>query len=202
MSLLNVEIREEPIRALPEHGRLPIAFVVDRRFEAQPIDGGLGGIALSERPVARPYLKDYDALAGDAPACWPKRWDVSSWGLISVCVNGERAAGAVVAWNTEGLEMLEGRQDMAVLWDIRVRPDLRRNGLGRTLFAAAESWARARDCRWLKVETQDINVPACRFYARQGCVLGSIHRFAYRECPDELQLIWYKDLVQTVNEQS
>lgn len=59
-----------------------------------------------------------------------------------------------------------------------------------------EAWAAARGCRQLKIETQNVNVPACRFYARQGCVLGAINRFAYREFPDEVQLLWYKAISQ------
>jgi ribosomal protein S18 acetylase RimI-like enzyme len=104
----------------------------------------------------------------------------------------------VLAFGTEGLDMLEGRTDMTVLWDIRVDPDLRRSGLGCSLFLAAEAWARSRGCRRLKLETQNINVPACRFYAGQGFVLGSIRRFAYAEFPDEIQLLWYKDLAAAV----
>ena len=46
----------------------------------------------------------------------------------------------------------------------------------------------------MEVETQNINVSACRFYARQGCVLSAVNRFAYPELPDEVQLIWRKDL--------
>jgi hypothetical protein len=67
--------------------------------------------------------------------------------------------------------------------------------VGTVLFQAAERWAASRGARWLKVETQNINVPACRFYARQGCVLGGLHRFAYSSLPDEVQLLWYKELV-------
>jgi GNAT superfamily N-acetyltransferase len=103
----------------------------------------------------------------------------------------------VLAFDTEGLEMLEGRQDLAVLWDIRVHPDHRRHGVGQALFSAAETWARARGCRQLKVETQNINLPACQFYYKQGCVLGTIHRFAYPNLSEEVQLIWYKDLIRT-----
>jgi ribosomal protein S18 acetylase RimI-like enzyme len=99
-----------------------------------------------------------------------------------------------VAFDTTGVDMLEGRSDLSVLWDIRVAPDARGRGVGAALFRAAEAWAAARGCRWLKVETQNVNVPACRFYARQGCVLGGIHRFAYPELPDEIQLLWYRDL--------
>jgi GNAT superfamily N-acetyltransferase len=90
--------------------------------------------------------------------------------------------------------MLEDRQDTAVLWDIRVAAEARRQGVGAALFRAVEKWAVAHGCRLLKVETQNINVPACRFYAKQGCVLGAIHRFAYPEFPNETQLLWYKKL--------
>jgi GNAT superfamily N-acetyltransferase len=188
------QIVEEPVSCLAEHGRLPIAFRVDRRLEVTPVEAGLGGIAFREEAVDRPYIKDYDAIEGERPARWAGRWDLANWGLISAFLRGDRVGGAVLASDTVGLDMLEGRKDLAVLWDIRVHPAHRRHGLGRALFLASEAWARARGCRRLKVETQNINVPACRFYADQGCVLGSINRFAYPDFPDEVQLVWYKDL--------
>jgi GNAT superfamily N-acetyltransferase len=100
----------------------------------------------------------------------------------------------VVAFDTPTVEMLEGRRDLAVLWDIRVAPEARGQGVGAALFGAAAAWAAARGCRQLKVETQNVNVPACRFYASQGCVLAAIHRFAYPGLPHEVQLLWYRDL--------
>jgi GNAT superfamily N-acetyltransferase len=66
--------------------------------------------------------------------------------------------------------------------------------VGAALFQAAELWARNKGCRQLKVETQNINVPACKFYARQGCVLKTVNRRAYPELPEEAQLLWYKDI--------
>ena len=88
--------------------------------------------------------------------------------------------------------MLERRLDLAVLWNIRVSPEARGRKVGSALFRAAEAWAAARGCQQLKVETQNINVPACRFYSRQRCVLGAINSFAYSELPNEVQLLWYK----------
>jgi ribosomal protein S18 acetylase RimI-like enzyme len=90
--------------------------------------------------------------------------------------------------------MLEGREDLAILWDIRVSPEVRGQGIGSALFRAAEVRAGAEGCRQLKVETQNINVAACRFYARRGCVLRAANQMAYAEFPDEVQLLWYKDL--------
>jgi hypothetical protein len=47
------------------------------------------------------------------------------------------------------------------------------------------------------VETQNSNAAACRFYARQGCVLLAANRGAYVELPDEIQLLWYKELEES-----
>jgi GNAT superfamily N-acetyltransferase len=189
---MNIELHEEPITALAEHAGIPIAFKVDRVLGATAPEGGLGGLVLSERAIDVPYVKDYDAIEG--PARWATLFDVSRWGLIAAYSGGRRVGGVVVAFDTAGVDMLEGRSDLAVVWDIRVSPDCRRQGVGSVLFKAAEGWATARGCRRLKVETQNVNVAACRFYARHGCVLGAIHRFAYPELPDEIQLLWYKDL--------
>lgn len=51
-----------------------------------------------------------------------------------------------------------------------------------------------RNCRLLKGEAQNTNVPACRFYRRMGCTLASIDRFAYAGLLDEMQLVWIKEL--------
>jgi ribosomal protein S18 acetylase RimI-like enzyme len=84
-----------------------------------------------------------------------------------------------------------------VLWDIRVHPDARGQGIGSELFAEAARWAQAQGCRQLKVETQNVNVQACRFYAKQGCELGGIERYGYAGCAEvshEAMLLWYLDL--------
>jgi GNAT superfamily N-acetyltransferase len=189
---MHVTVAEEPMPDLAEYASVPIAFEVRRVLDVAVMDGGLGGFVLSERDVHPPYVKDYDAV--DGPASWAERFDLRNWGWMAARTAGRRVGGAVVAWDTPGLDMLEGRRDLAVLWDIRVTPDARGRGVGAALFRAAEAWAAARGCRTLKIETQNINLPACRFYARQGCVLGAIHRFAYPALPDEVQLLWYKDL--------
>lgn len=181
---------EESPEVLADYARLPIAFRVERRFEVVPVDAGLGGIVFREEGVERPYVKDYDAQEGQGLV----GWDLTNWRVLSIYEGKGRVGGAVLAFDTAGVDVLEGRTDLTVLWDIRVTPAYRRRGLGAVLFRAAEAWARARGCRQLKVETQNVNVPACRFYVKQGCVLGAINRFAYPDFPGEVQLFWYKDL--------
>jgi len=194
--LVSFHVQDEALTraALDEHAAISIAFVVDRILEVALVDGGLGGMAFTETAVAVPSIKDYDAIAGEGPVSWPERFDISNWGLICARRDGARVGGAVVAIKTPGLHMLGGRDDVAVLWDIRVSPGERGTGGGTALFRAAEGWARARGCQWLKIETQNVNAAACRFYQKMGCVLGAIDRFAYPELPGEVQLLWWKEL--------
>jgi hypothetical protein len=156
---VSIDIQEEALtlHALEEHAVIPIAFAVDRILEATLVDGGLGGMALTETVVTDRYVKDYDAIEGSGPARWPERFDISSWGLICVRRDGARAGGAVIAFNTPGLRMLGGRDDVAVLWDIRapMRPsvgeDLAQGGgegvrlAHAAVFAAEESVVAARE---------------------------------------------------------
>ena len=127
--------------ALSEHAAIPIAFVVDRVLEVRLLDGGLGGMSLTQTAVTDPYVKDYDALEGAGPQCWPGRFDVSNWALIGARRDGASVGGTVIATRTPGLHMLGGRDDVAVLWDIRVSPRERGGGIGSALFRAAGDWA-------------------------------------------------------------
>lgn len=51
-----------------------------------------------------------------------------------------------------------------------------------------------RGCTRVRIETQNVNRPACRFYATMGCALESINRFACPELPDEAQILWRVDV--------
>ncbi|HXW79829.1 MAG TPA: GNAT family N-acetyltransferase [Acidimicrobiales bacterium] len=194
LGAVSLAVREEPIDNLHLHAEVPIAFLVERILEPTILADGLGGIALREVEVEAPWWKDYDAAKGEGPTRWAKRFDVSNWGLMAAYQGTVRIGGAVVALKAPGLEMIDGRGDLAVLWDLRVRPESRSHGAGYALFRAAEEWARKRGCRTLKVETQNINVAACRFYARMGCTLTAINLDAYPEFPHEVQLLWQQSL--------
>ncbi len=192
--MIDVQIVEEPITALPEYGRIPISFEVNSVFNVELIDSGLQGINLTERPVEHSWIKDYDAYEDQGPTRWAERWDISNWVVISAYFEDRRVGGCVIAYDTPEVEKLEGRKDIAALWDLRVLPHYRRNGIGGRLVEAAVTWASRHRCKIFKIETQNINVPACRLYARHGFVLGAVNRNAYRELPDEVELIWSREL--------
>jgi len=182
-----LELREEPITELDRYVAVPSVFESRTVFD---IVERSSGIELREREATQPYRKDYDAV--ENPMEWPTRFDVSNWVLIGAFNAGERVGGVVGAFRTPGLAVLEGRDDLVVLWDIRVSPKAWRLGIGSALFRSIEAWARARSCRELRVETQNTNVAACRFYAHQGCQLKRASHDAYPGLPDEVQLIWSK----------
>lgn len=191
-----IEVREDSAAALAEYARIPIAFAVEEIFDVAVRDTGLGGFVLTRRRLEVSYVKNYDAGEGESPAHWAKRFDVSNWQFLAAYAEGVRVGGAALTFDAAGIHMLEGRDDLAVLWDIRVAPEARGRGVGSSLFRAAETRAAARGCRQLKIETQNINVAACEFYARRGCELGGINRFVYPRLPNEVQLLWYKELAR------
>ena len=190
---MTIEVTEEPMTALPEYARIPIIFTVDSVLDLTNQDDDPSG-GSSERRLEVPYEKDYDAIAGEGPLQWAHRFNLSNWALFMARCKTRIVGGAAVAFETPGLTMLEGRRDLAVLWDIRVSPDARRQGVGSALLERVEGWAQLHGCRQLKIETQNTNVRACRFYERQGYGLRAIRRAAYPELPEEIQLLWYKDL--------
>ncbi|HEX7542124.1 MAG TPA: GNAT family N-acetyltransferase [Anaerolineales bacterium] len=189
-----VQIIEVGPERLADYARVPIRFEVKSSLQVELVDGGLGGMLLHQVPVEKPYIKDYDSY-GETPTDWPERFDVTNWGFF-LAMDGERPVGAAaVAFDTTGVIMLEARRDLAVLWDLRSHPAYR--GVGSALFRYAAEWSRKRGCRQMKIETQNVNVPACRFYQRMSCQLGEIRRFGYAAIPavaHEVMLNWYYNL--------
>lgn len=182
----------------PQYDAIPAWYKVESVFRVEVVDGGLGGFRLVEERVSTPYVKAYSSQSEDRPSRWAKVYDVSRWGILLARDGGRPVGGAAVAVDAPGypLDRFQ-RKDLAVLWDIRVEPRERRRGIGRELFRRAAEWARERGYGQLGLETQNVNVPACRFYAGQGCELGAIHRYGYIGCAglaDEAMLLWYMEL--------
>ncbi|MEK7415668.1 MAG: GNAT family N-acetyltransferase [Planctomycetota bacterium] len=188
-------ITVESSALISDYARVPIAFDVERVLDVVESAEAPGEWTLEERQIAVPYRKDYDAIPGNGPLGWESQFDVSRWQLFAARVGDRLVGGAVVIHQVPGIEMLEGRDDLAVLWDLRVAQELRGQGIGAALLHAACQWSIEHGANVLKVETQQINVSACRFYAAQGFRLGAVNRNAYPAFPAEIQLLWYKDLI-------
>lgn len=182
-------INEKPTKEnLLKYSEVSIAFYKTSQFEISLIEGGLGGLCMTEKPLA-PAWKDYD-FPDNAPHKLVDAFDLSQWQIIAAYDGEKRIGGALIAFNTPGIHMLEGKSDLAVIWDIRVAKTHRGMGVGSQLVEACKKWARDRECHTLKVETQNNNVSACRFYASMGGTLSNLNMNYYADFPDEVQLIW------------
>jgi len=188
-----LHLSEEPFTSIEEYIRVPISFIVERVFDV-PVGADVRGIGtFMERSLTHPYELNYDLV--EPPLDWSKTFDITNWGMFIVRQDDRIVGGALAAFKDKTCTMLEGRDDLAVLWDIRVSPEYRQRGIGSMLFRAAETWARSRHCGELKIETQNVNVPACRFYSRMGCELGKVNHHAYPNQPDQIQMLWYKHIL-------
>ena len=128
---MDLQIREETVADLEDYAQVPMVLAVSSRYRTEPIDRGLGGWCLTEEAVD-PYRKDIDEI--EPPTSWLKLDGVSNWSVFAAYDGQDRVGGAVVAWNSPSLHMLEARTDLAALWDIRVRCEYRRLGVGSRLF--------------------------------------------------------------------
>src|SRR3569832_1498160 len=145
---MRLDILEGPVANLDVYASIPISFVVKSRLDVSQL--WLGEIA--EVPMdAR--TKDYDTL--ESVVTLPVRFEVTNWGCLRAQIPSDSHAvgGAIVAWNAPDVDMLQGRDDLAILWDIRVHPIFRGKGVGRALFEHAAMWAKDRGCTEMWVET-------------------------------------------------
>lgn len=106
-------------------------------------------------------------------------------GIFFARVDGTLAGQIILFKNWNGYAYID---------DLAVNPTFRRRGVGRALIDQAVSWAKARNLPGIMLETQNINVAACLFYARCGFVLGGYDRFLYQGLTpetEEIALYWY-----------
>jgi len=180
----------------PQYDQIPMLVHVSSYCRIEKINRGLGGFHLVETPV-KPYIKDFCTGDDESVTRWEKRWDISNWAFF-MAFDDERPIGAVtVVTRTKEINMLSGRDDLAVLWDIRVDDAYKHQGIGQALFDMAVKWSREQGIIQMKIECQNNNVPAIMFYHKQGAVLSAINEYAYYNEPEyrhEAQLIWMLDL--------
>jgi streptothricin acetyltransferase len=139
-----------------------------------------GRISYTVRPVT-PYVKRYGPDVYDAQA-YIGRPEHAAW---LAYVDGQLAGQILVHENWNHL---------AIIWDIAVDPPFRRRGVGRRLVAEAVAWARGRRLPGVMLETQNINVAACRLYESCGFVLSGFDACLYRGVMPgtrEIALFWY-----------
>jgi len=192
-----ITIKQVDSSYFEQYDKIPMFVHVESEFVLVKQYNGLGGIDFVETPV-EPYDKNFCVGDDESVTYWQGKWDISNWAFFMAFDSGQPVGATTIATRTEGVNMLCGRDDLAVLWDIRVADKYKRQGLGHALFQAAVKWSSVQGMKLLKIECQTNNVPAVKFYHKQGAVLGSIDEYAYYGNPyanGEVQLIWYLNLL-------
>lgn len=78
--------------------------------------------------------------------------------------------------------------------DVRVDGQYKGKGIGRQLIEVAKEWTFSKGLKGMTLETQNINVSACKFYEKCGFILGGFDNFFYKQIEsvkDEIVLYWY-----------
>ncbi|OCW58304.1 GNAT family N-acetyltransferase [Hoeflea olei] len=168
----------KPLEAhLDAHGwrRFDETIVMTGRIDALDIDGGMDHLPLKD--VGR-YVDASIAVHGRDPALKPGLTEVLSAirppsGLF---VLEEEATGPL------STALCVHDNDLAGLFELATRQDVRRAGYGRDVIRAALRWARHRGAQtaWLQVESA--NIPAVALY--KGLGFGEVYRYAYRQKPN------------------
>lgn len=178
---------------LKDYISIPMSFEINSFLDISFQKNGLEGIKIQEKKIIKPYTKNYDDY--ESPLNWSSKFHLENCGIfIAIQNNFEIVGGLTIVYDIETNGILEGRNDLTVLWDIRVKNEYRGMGIGSLLFQKAIDFSKEKNCTIMKIETQNNNVPACKFYSHQGCYLGGIHKNAYKEFPNEIQLFWYKKI--------
>lgn len=172
------------------YARIPSAFRVDRIFRVAENLRSPSQWEFVEELVASPFTKDYDALPNNRPTDWPRRYDTRLWRVFAAFVDEERVGGAILI--TPPLSSGVGSSAISELWDLRVHPAWQRRGVASALWTAVEGALSRATVAVLRVETQQLNVPGCRFYGAHGCTLIKVEPHAYPTLPNEVRLTWQK----------
>jgi GNAT superfamily N-acetyltransferase len=177
-----------------EYDKIPMVVHVKSILKLEKVDNGLGGILLKE-VTFQEHTKDLGKY--EKATEYAKEFDITNWTFFMAFDDDLPIGAATIASRTENVNILDGRDDMTVLWDIRVDDRYKKQGVGTELLTKAVQWCKEKGFKQMKIECQNNNVPACRFYHKQGAVLGKLDEYAYYkdiEIRDEVQLIWYLDL--------
>lgn len=174
---MKITIQEVDADNLQNVNKCDGAFTVSSRLVLNATDGVIRYSVVSVEPYQKPYIfdeKEYPSYIAN-----PNKT------IYFAYVEGQLAGqiGVVKHWNA-----------FAWIDDLIVDINCRRCGVGRALMERVVDWAKARDLPGIMLETQDVNVPACRFYENFGFRLRGFDTYLYKgfnPATDEIALFWY-----------
>ena len=125
--------------------------------------------------------------------CFPDEdYDFDEMSRNSVFVgayDGERCVGLAI--------LQQALMRYMYLYDLKVDPDYRGQGVGRLLIDKCKEVAAEQGYRGLYTQGQDNNLGACRFYLKMGFEIGGLDTRVYGGTPQEHKkdILFYCDAV-------
>lgn len=132
-----------------------------------------------EELFSKPYFKQYENEDIDTTYALDTSKAVFLYYVDDLCIGQIRLCSN---WN--GYALVE---------DIGVSKDWRQKGIGTELLEKAVEWAKQNNHIGLMLETQDVNISACRFYAKNNFIIGGVDSMLYSKYPsaNEKAIFWY-----------
>lgn len=153
------EIRPLTEQDISQLERIVTGYITDAHYRVAWLETEEEtSLVLRLAKLERPILKRYNHL--DAETLQQYR-QVPQHGYSFGAFEGEKLVGAILAephtWNNS-----------LWVWELDVAESYRGQGIGRQLMEALIDKGTAAGFRTITCETQNINVPAIRFYRRMG----------------------------------
>ncbi|WP_276357677.1 GNAT family N-acetyltransferase [Cohnella caldifontis] len=138
-----------------------------------------GNWTYTEEIFSEQYIKKYDNNDVDVSYIEDKNKAVFFYYESNHCIGQIRLR---TNWN--GFAFVE---------DIAVASDWRLRGVGTELLMRAKEWATQNNQLGLMLETQDVNLSACRFYTKNNFVIGGVDTMLYTNfsTKHEKAIFWY-----------
>jgi len=105
--------------------------------------------------------------------------------IVFFCYDDDDCVGQVrIRKNWNGYAYIE---------DIAVSKSHRKKGVGRMLIQKTVEWAKTKKLYGIMLETQDVNLLACRFYDKLGFKIGAVDTMLYSNFDNahEKAVFWY-----------
>ncbi len=167
-------------------------FTSDSYLDVEMLQrAGQLAVTFTERPFEIPFTKEigyrYDT---DQMEMTRYRLEQSKNALVMVA---EHEGRLVAILEVEA----ETWRNTALVWALFVDKAWRGQGVGAKLLREAEKWAKRKRFRAMVLETQTNNIPAIRFYEKQGYAIAGFDRYFYSNSDvehKEVALFMYKVL--------
>lgn len=160
---MEITIREMNRDNLQDVNKCDGTFTVDSKLVLHAADGVISYSVASVEPYQKRYVfeeKDYPSYIANPDKT-----------IYFAYIDGQLAGQIDISkhWN-------------AYAWidDFFVDVHFRRQGVGQAMMQKAVDWAKVRNLPGMMLETQDVNVQACRFYENFGFRLYGFDTYLYK----------------------